>query len=884
MPAPPPDPLSAYRAKRALERTPEPAGVVGAPAAPGGLFVVHLHAARRLHYDLRLEMDGVLRSWAVPKGPSADPHDKRLAVLVEDHPLEYGDFEGVIPEGNYGAGAVIVWDRGRWVPVEEPHQGLSHGKLLFDLQGYKLRGRWTLVRIKPRASQRGASPAAGGKDWLLIKERDGFAAQGGAAFDPRSVLSGLSVEELARGEARSQAVLAELQRRHAPRRAVPLARVGLMLAEAQDAPFSKKGWIYEIKYDGYRMLAGRAGGEARLLTRSGRDATGTFPELARAVRALPYEGLVLDGEVVCLDEEGRPSFERLQQRGRLSRPADVRQAALAYPATYFVFDLLAFQGFDLRPLPLIERKRLLRDLLPAAGPLKYADHVEGAGEAFYRAAVQLGLEGVVAKQADAPYRAGRSRAWLKVRAEKSGDFVVVGWTEPKGSRAGFGALHLADYVQGRLTYAGRVGSGFEDQALAAIRESLDQLRREAAPCEGPLPRDRATIWVEPRVVCEVRFKERTEQGLLRQPVFVRFRDDKPPQDCVRNHVTLEAPKDEPAQARDDGGSGSGVPPARGPAGSGGRPATRGTETGAPAPDRVPLSNTDKVFWPEEGYTKGDLIAYYRAISSWLLPYLEDRPLVLTRYPDGIAGKSFFQKDAPGFVPEWIRRERLWSQGAERELDYFICDSEAALVYIANLGAIPLHIWGSRIGTLEQPDWCILDLDPKEAPFRDVVTVARALEALCDAIELPCFVKTSGSTGLHVLVPLGRQLTYEQCRQLAQVLARVIVAELPEIATVTRNPAKREGKVYLDYVQNGHGRLLAAPFSVRPLPGAPVSMPLSWSEVRPGLDLGKFTIRTAPRRMQRLRRDPMRGVLEERPEVLRALERLQRRLAGAGRAR
>jgi bifunctional non-homologous end joining protein LigD len=604
VPARRPDPLSTYRAKRALERTPEPAGVVAAPAQAGGLFVVHLHAARRLHYDLRLEMDGVLRSWAVPKGPSADPQDKRLAVLVEDHPVEYGDFEGVIPEGNYGAGAVIVWDRGQWVPVEDPGEGLSKGKLLFDLKGYKLKGRWTLVRIKPRAAVRGTRAAAQGKDWLLIKERDAFAAKGGAAFDPRSVLSGLSVEELGRGEARSQAIVAELERLHAPRRAVPLARIGLMLAESRDSPFSRKGWIYEIKYDGYRMLAERAGGEARLLTRNAHDATGTFPEVVRALRALPYEGLVLDGEVVCLDEEGRPSFDRLQRRGRLSRPADVRAAAVAYPATYFVFDLLTFRGFDLRPLPLIERKRLLRDLLPAAGPLRYADHVEQAGEAFYRAAVQLGLEGIVAKQADAPYRAGRSRAWLKVRAERTGDFVVVAWTAPRGSRAGFGALHLADYVEGRLTYAGRVGSGFEEEAPAAIRRSLEQLRREEPPCEGPLPRDRGTIWVEPKVVCEVRFKEWTEQGLLRQPVFLRFRDDKPAEACVRERGAPGGKWGaEPGPERERAARGAPKPPAGARAGSSAystshwarrRCSERG-ESGAPSP-RSPRSASSKSPW------------------------------------------------------------------------------------------------------------------------------------------------------------------------------------------------------------------------------------------------------------------------------------------------
>ena len=846
----------------AVERTPEPAGVVTAGPSAGGLFVVHKHAATRLHYDLRLEMRGVLESWAVPKGPSRNPQDKRLAVRVEPHPIEYGDFEGLIPEGNYGAGAVIVWDRGAWVPLEDVEQGFEKGKLLFDLRGYKLRGRWTLVKIKSRSTRKDNT----GKEWLLIKERDTLAATNGDEFVQGSVLSGLTVEELRDGNPRAAEIARSLDLLKAPRRRLPVTDVKVMLAEPREAPFSRAGWIYEIKYDGYRILAGRASGDATLRTRNGNDATQTFPEVARAVRALPYDGLVLDGEVVCLDESGRPSFDRLQKRGRLTRPPEIRRAAVDYPATYFVFDLLAFEGFDLRPLPLVTRKTLLQRVLPEAGALKYTDHVEEQGGAFYDGLMRLKLEGMVAKKADGPYRAGRSSEWIKVRADKTDDFVVVGFTRPKGSRSGFGALHVANYVGGTLTYAGRVGSGFTAAQLEPIQRTLASAQRSDPPCDGPVPKGADTVWIESSVVCEVRYKEVTEQGLLRQPVFLRFRDDKRPEECVR-------------EGKREAGSGKPQPGLRDHSTQAG-PALLASRFPLPDPSSVALSNVDKTFWPEDGYTKGDLIAYYRAISPWLLPYLADRPLVLTRFPDGIDGKSFFQKDAPGFAPEWVRTVTLWSEGSERELRYFICDSEAALTYIINLGAIPLHVWGSRIGTLEQPDWCILDLDPKEAPFADVVTVARAIKQLCDAIQLPCFIKTSGSTGLHVLLPTGRQLTYEQTRQLGHLLARVIVGEHPEIATVTRNPAKREGKVYLDYVQNGHGRLLVAPFSARPLPGAPVSMPLAWREVNGRLDLGRFTIETAPLRMKRLREDPVGGVLSEQPDLHAALERLQRQLAPA----
>ncbi len=857
------DPLSAYRAKRSLDRTPEPGGLAApapapapalppaparaaAPAAwPGGLFVVHMHAARRLHWDLRLEMDGVLASWAVPKGPSPNPADKRLAVHVEDHPLEYGDFEGLIPEGNYGAGAVIVWDRGVWVPLEDPHEGMKKGKLLFELRGYKLKGRWTLVKIKK-----------GEKDWLLIKEKDGYAATDGA-LPPESVLSGLTVEELKAGQNRAAPVLKELARLKAPRRTVTAADALPMLAETREQPFSKPGWLFELKLDGYRVRAAREDGMARLLSRNGLDLAGAFPEIARAIVALPYEGFVVDGELVVPDEAGRPSFQRLQNRARVSRALEVRRAAVESPAVLYVFDLLAFGGYDVRPLPLERRKALLQQILPRVGPLKYLEHFEKDGVALYEQVVKLGLEGIVAKKADAPYRAGRSAAWLKIRADRTDDFVVVGFTRPKGSRSGFGALDLGAYEDGKLVYAGRVGSGFTAAELKAVSAQLEPRVRATPAFTGPVPHDAGHTWVEPGLLAEVRYKEWTDEGLLRQPVFVRFRDDKPIAEAAIR------PRERAERGERDNGADAG-------------PTPRAASV-APLPKDVKFSNLDKVFWPDEGYTKGDLIEYYRAISPWLLPYLKDRPLVLTRYPDGITGKSFFQKDAPGFIPEWVRTERIWSEDTQREIAYFVCDDVESLLYVINMGTIPLHIWGSRVATLEQPDWCIVDLDPKEAPFTNVVKIARATKRLCDDIALPCFVKTSGSTGLHVLVPLGQQCTYEQARTLGGLLARVIAAELPDIATVTRQVGKRGARVYLDYVQNGHGRLLVAPFSARPLPGAPVSMPLDWSEVTPKLDIRKFTIKNAPARMRKLQEDPLRAVLALAPDLVHALEQLHARV-------
>jgi bifunctional non-homologous end joining protein LigD len=823
----PEDSLGPYRAKREAGRTPEPFGV-GSTERPG-LFVVQKHAARSLHFDFRLELDGVLVSWAVPKGPSQDPADKRLAMHVEDHPLEYADFEGTIPKDNYGAGWVIVWDRGLWTAREDPREGMKKGKLLFDLHGYKLRGLWTLVRTK-----------RSDKDWLLIKERDGYARAG--ELPQESVLSGMTIEELRDGPTRARDVEAELHRLHAPKRRVSAKEIDWMLAESRDAPPSGDGWLSEIKYDGYRMLAFREDGEPGLKFRGGGDASASFPEIMRVLSALPYDHILLDGEVVVLDEEARPSFSKLQKRAR---------GSLELPAVLFAFDLLAFGDRDTRPLPLTERKKILKMLVPSIGPIRFADHVEGQGADFLEAAQRMGLEGIVCKRVLSPYRRGRSADWIKVRFQRADDFVIVGYTEPGRGRPGFGALHLAVRDGDGYRYVGRVGTGFSDRQLNDLRVRLEAGRREKPAATGALPTGRDHVWTNPEIVCEVRYKEWTDGGQLRQPVFLRLRDDKKPEECVDPEERSEQPEKIEENASE-------------------APA-------APSDRTVRLTNLEKVFWPEEGHTKGDLIAYYRAIAPWILPYLRDRPLVMTRYPDGIKGKSFFQKDAPGFGRDWLRKERMWSEHGGREIDYLVCDDEPSLLYVINLGSIPLHVWSSRIKTLQRPDWCVLDLDPKGAPFGNVVKVALAAWRLCQEIELPAYLKTSGSTGLHVLIPLGRQCTFEDSRMLGELLARVLVTELGEIATIARSLDARDGKVYIDFLQNGHGKLLVAPFSARPVPGAQVSTPLRWSEATARLDPSRFTIETVPARMKKLKEDPIAGVLEDKPDLAGALEKLGSRL-------
>jgi len=853
-----PPQLATYRKKRDPDRTPEPFG--GRPPSGGRLFVVQKHAARRLHYDLRLEMDGVLKSWAVPKGPSVHPEEKRLAVHVEDHPIEYGDFEGVIPPGNYGAGSVIVWDQGwyRSAKPEDPLDQLARGRVEVEIFGHKMRGRWTLARMSGKD-----------RDWLLLKKADG-AAQPPETAElteryPQSVISGLTVEEIADVPGRLAAIRARLDALGAPRGEVDASAQPFTLATLAERPFSDPDWLYEIKYDGVRVLASRAGDRVTLYGRSGQDTTSRYPEVVHALQALPVDRFVIDGEIVALDDAGRPSFQRLQPRMALTDPREAARMAAQRPAVGIFFDCLALEDRDLRRLPLVDRKECLRLLVPRLGPARYSDHIAGEGRAFFEAASEQRLEGIVAKKARSTYTGRRSGDWIKIKCQRRQEFVVGGYTDPQGSRGYFGALDIGLYdgpaSAPRLVYVSKVGTGFDQEKLRAIWERLRPLAREQAPFEaGAIPSGRGHHWVEPRLVCEVRFSDWTEDGGIRHPTFIGIRTDKKPLDCRR-----EEPDVVPPELPDrSGGERAPLLPHAPPPLSASSRETR-------------ITNAAKIFWPGEGYTKGDLIAYYERVAPLMLPYLRDRPLVLTRFPDGITGKSFYQKDAPDFAPRWVRTERIYSRDTERDIAYLVVDDAEMLRYVANSGAIPLHLWASRIPSLERPDWVVLDLDPKGAPFTDVVKVALALRRILDGLELPSYVKTSGATGLHILLPLGARYTYEQARTFARLLAMLGVEALPEISTVARPLRARGGKVYIDFGQNGHGQTIVAPYSLRPLPGAPASCPLEWREVTPRLDPAHFNLQTIAARFEKMA-DPLRPVLGDGVDIAAALERIQSRLS------
>lgn len=839
--------LEDYRRKRDPTRTPEPfPEAAEAPSdlpSAGPRFVVQKHWARAMHYDLRLELDGTLKSWAVPKGPSTHVEEKRLAVHVEDHPLEYANFEGTIPEGNYGAGSVIVWDRGwfRSFKPEDPLEQYERGKLELELFGFKLRGRWTLVRMGKKD-----------KEWLLLK-KDDDAATVQEAIDryPESVISGLTVEEMRDVPGTIEALAERVRSLEAPRGALDPAQVPLTLATPETRPPAGDGWSFEIKYDGVRVRAARREEEATLIGRSGEDVTKRYPEIAAALLSLAVPDFVVDGEIVAEDERGLPSFQRLQARMGLTRPRDIAAAVPKVPVRAVFFDVLGLLGHDLRGLPLRTRQELLARILPPLGTAQRAAHIVGHGEAFLEAAASMGLEGIVAKRLESRYAGRRTPDWIKIKCDRRQEFVIGGWTEPQGSRSGFGALHVGVYEGKRLVYVTKVGTGFDAARIDSIMKLLTPLNRPASPFDERTPSGRGHHWVEPKLVCEVRFTEWTRDGGLRHPTFLGLRDDRKPEECRREEpVRIESTTEAELEPK---------PPAPKPG----------------APQVVHVTNPKKVFWPD-GTTKGDLVGYYETVAPLLLPYLRDRPLVLTRYPDGIGGKSFFQKDAPVYVPDWVRTEVVPAGGGERDIRYFVIDDLEPLRYIANLGTIPLHVWSARVGSLEHPDWMVLDLDPKEAPFTDVVRVARALKPILDRLQLASYVKTSGATGLHVLVPMGRRYTHEEVRTFARLLAMLTVESVPEISTVTRAIGGREGKVYVDFGQNGRGNTIVAPYSVRPLPGAPASCPLRWDEVTPRLDPSRFTIRTIPERFRSME-DPMTPVLGDGVDMAAAIAAIQREM-------
>jgi bifunctional non-homologous end joining protein LigD len=880
--------LDKYREKRSTDRTPEPFGRNGdtARASSSGKFVVQKHAARQLHYDFRLEMENVLRSWAVPRGPSLNPADKRLAVMVEDHPVEYGDFEGRIPEGNYGAGAVIVWDRGTYHVIDPPDgdaaAAVRAGKLDIAMHGFKLRGAYTLVRTR---GQPGRSKSDK-EQWLLIKKRDDDAStEDVLEKHPRSVLSGLTVEEMRERGSANDEIDRELIRIKAPalKAAYQPESFPLTLAKTADDPFDGKDWLFELKYDGVRALAIRDGEALRLFGRNSREITRRYPEVTLALGSLPFARFAIDGEIVALDHSGRPSFQLLQRRMHVDDQRTADRLSLATPVALFAFDLLAFGGSDIRTLPLEQRKELLTRMVRGEGPVRYCDHVAARGKDFFAVAAGAGLEGIVAKRRDAPYRGSRTGDWIKIKCPSIARFVIGGWTDPAGSRTHFGALLIGQYEPtGELRFVSRVGTGFDDSRLRTIHALLKARAAESSPFRksqaGEAAPPRGSHFCTPDLVAEVRFGEWTDDGGIRHPSFLRLIEDADPRECKykpqasTGHENGSSPvevNDDPASHDQTEGVMREVLSKR---------SRRAAPAAEPAERTFKATNPNKVFWPAEGYTKGDLIHYYETIAPWMLPYLKDRPVVLTRYPDGIDGKSFYQKDAPAFAPSWIRTARIWSEDSQREISYFVLESAEAIAYMANLGAIPIHIWSSRMSHLERPDWLLFDIDPKGSTTQTAVIVARETGAVLREIGMRPYVKTSGQMGLHVVVGLVPEYTYQQAKMFAELVAQVVVKRVPEAATLIRNKEKRNGRTYIDYLQLAHGQTIAAPFAVRPIAGAPVSTPLKWSELKNDLDPNRWNIKTMPPRMAKMKEDPFLGAITDQQRIEEALPKIEAMLA------
>jgi bifunctional non-homologous end joining protein LigD len=769
------DELSAYRRKRDSSRTPEPFTSSGAKG-PYKRFVVQRHDARRLHYDFRLERNGALASWAVPKGVPLEPGQRALAVHVEDHPLDYATFEGEIPKGNYGAGTVEIWDDGTYELVEEKRDG----GLTVRLHGSRLEGTWTLVPAHLDGNE---------KNWLLIRKRD----EASEAIEPN--------------------------REYRP-----------MLATLAERLPGGGDWLYEVKWDGYRALGYIRAGEAKLVSRKGNELTARFPDVAKAlVKAARSPECVVDGEVCALDADGRPSFSAMQQ----GRPGT--------PLVYEVFDLLELDGLPLVGLPLTERRERLEALLDRRVTTVQVSGVFDDGEALLAVAAEQGLEGVMAKRPGSSYQEGkRTRDWLKVKTHGRQEFVICGWTKGQGKRStSFGSLVLGAYRDEELHWVGNCGTGFTEQTIDDLLTALAPLARATSPLAAvpkmPKVRKGDVTWVEPELVCEVRFAEWTHDGHLRAPVFEGLRDDKSAREV-------------------------------------------GREVEEPAESRVKISNPDKVFFEAEGITKADLVDYYRAVADVLLPHLRDRPFTMRRYPDGASGKAFFQKDAPSHMPDWIPTFRAHvstreSPKRKKWIEAPLVNEEDALVWMVNMGCIDMNTWYSRVDKPDRPDFVLFDLDPSpDVGFRETIQVALLVKAALDALGLVSFAKTSSADGMHVLVPVERRYTFDDTREFSEIVAGAIARTHRGLATTEWTKAKRRG-VLIDSNQNGEGKTIASVYSVRPRPGAPVSTPLRWDEVNDELDPSAFTLDVV---LERVRKhgDLFAGVLSTRQRLDRALSALR----------
>jgi bifunctional non-homologous end joining protein LigD len=830
--------LSEYSAKRSFTKTPEPAAAVRERTGPL-LFVIQQHSATRLHYDFRLECEGVLKSWAVPKGPSLDPADKRLAVRTEDHPFDYASFEGVIPKGQYGAGEVIVWDCGVYSPDEEEPwveeraaaekqvlDGLAKGKLGVMLRGEKVKGSFALVRTKDE------------KTWLLIKHKDRFVTKNAVTAQDRSVLSGITVEEM--NTMPAEQVAAEHLVPSGEAEAMP-NKLEPMHAELAEAPFNRPGWAWEPKLDGYRVIVFVNGKSVSMRSRRGLELAEDFPKLAAE---LVQQGpdLILDGEIVAFDEGGKPSFNAMQNRSQR--------------VVFYAFDLLRFAGVDLRRAPYADRRRYLSQcLLPS--PLVQLVHAQDDGVALYSAALASGFEGVIGKRKDSRYESGRrSGAWLKVKSTSTGDFVVGGYTKGQGAREPLGALLLGYWQGAKLKYASHVGSGFDDRSLAQVRAQLEPLRRKTNPFSSKPELNAPTTWVEPRLVAEVKFQGWTGDGSLRAPVFLRLRDDIDPKEVRRaglpSRQSGKSEVEELVEAIDKAKANATV-----------------MVEGHP----LKLTHLDRVYWPADpaleqpALSKRDLLRYFARISPYMLPHLADRPLTMIRMPDGITGQRFYQKHWHQERPKFVESITVFSSSKEESHEYLLCNNLPTLLWLAQSGTLEFHVWHSRArfapdaagkGTdyasslealessvLNYPDYVVFDIDPyiysgKEKPgdepelntaaFEKGKEVAFWLRELLNSMKLDPVVKTSGKTGLHVFLPIRRTIDFEAAREVSERVGRHLMRLHPKDITLEWSVPKRTGKIFMDYNMNVRGKTLNVAYSPRGAPGAPVSLPLTWEEL------------------------------------------------------
>jgi bifunctional non-homologous end joining protein LigD len=885
--------LKEYKRKRDFRKTPEPKGGRTKPA-PGLQFVIQKHAASRLHYDFRLEHDGTLKSWAVPKGPSLDPSVKSLAVQVEDHPLEYATFEGVIPQGEYGGGTVMVWDCGTWEPEVDPEKGLRQGKLKFNLNGEKLHGSWALVRMGGRAGE-------DGKNWLLIKHRDD-AAKPLAKFDvlkrkDRSVLSDRDMDEIAedadavwssngktskKSKAKASARKKPAKKLRTAKRPLkknggarsPVTRKELAgVRGAREAAFPKDfkpqlatltsrvpsgdNWLHELKFDGYRIVALVHNGKVNLVTRRGNDWTVRFQPIADAASELPVRNAIFDGEVVSLDTRGVSNFQQLQNLLKRGDKDDL---------VYYLFDLPYFEGFDLTETPLAERKEVLARVLYSAipnndGTIRYSDHIQGAGEQVLQQACRSAMEGIIAKRADSTYHQYRSQDWLKIKCLKQQEFVIGGYTKPEGARVGFGALLVGYYDKGDLIYAGRVGTGFTTQSLKELTAELRKRKIDESPFKNPPTgfRRRGVTWVKPELVGEIEFTEWTTDGSLRHPSFQGLREDKPAKEVVREMpktINRNGAKASERKTRRKHTAASTT----------NRPASRRANTNGEATVAgVRITNPGRVLYPEDGITKLDLAEYYERVADWVLPYVVNRPLTLVRCPEGYMAECFFQKHITGNMPETLHGIDIKEKDKTEE--YVAVSDLAGLISLVQMGTLELHPWPAREDNVERPDYLVFDLDPGEGTtWKDVIDGARDLGERLEGVGLKTFLRTSGGKGLHIVVPIDRRTNWDDFKAFAKAVADTMTREAPDRYIATMSKAKRRGKIFVDYLRNQRGATAIASYSTRRRSGAPIAVPIAWEELTAKTRPDMFNIKNLPRRLDKLKKDPWADFFTTRQSI------------------